>query len=529
MSVLLSSEPQRGTALAGTLPATLATGCVFPFRVIVAGRSIAIKSRMLVIGPRTLLCTFLLLLHLATPRARAYSLLTHEQLIDLTWQQSIVPLLLSRYPTLTPAQLEHARAYAYGGCVIQDIGYYPFGDGFFSDLTHYVRTGDFVVNLFRNAGNADELAFAVGALSHYIGDSIGHAQATNRAVPVEFPKLAAKYGDNVSYAEGEHQHVQTEFAFDINEIAHRHFAPVHYLRHVGLEVPTRQLALAFYQTYGLREDFTAGRSRRINVKGYRFAVRAFIPRIAYAVTVLHRKQLLRDLPPGSQDPDLVQLDTEIAAVAAANDWDRYRKKPGVGTYSLAGLLWILPKVGPVRLAAIKGPLPATEAAYIHSVARSTEQLNHALARFTPPPTTRPSAHEAAVADTHSQPPPSRPAAANPAAKQDIPRESRDPKHPLPNRDLDTGSPVKPGGYRLTDTTYARLLHGLAATPATPIPPGIKVDILSYYADPAAPITTKRSLQQWAVVQHDLATLAAIPITTEPDPFPTYAESSDTEE
>ncbi len=134
--------------------------------------------------------------------ARAYSLLTHEQLIDLTWQDSIVPLLLSRYPNLTPAQLEEARAYAYGGCVIQDIGYYPFGDVNFSNLTHYVRSGDFIVNLFRNAKNANELAFAVGALSHYIGDSIGHSEATNLAVPVEFPKLRAKYGPEVNYAEG---------------------------------------------------------------------------------------------------------------------------------------------------------------------------------------------------------------------------------------------------------------------------------------------------------------------------------------
>ena len=135
------------------------------------------------------LAVFLCFLGVVRP-AHAYSLLTHEQLIDLTWHSSIVPLLLSRYPDLTPAQLEHARAYAYGGCVIQDIGYYPFGDHFFSNLTHYVRSGDFVVNLFRNANNADELAFAVGALSHYIGDTFGHSEATNLAVPVEFPKLA---------------------------------------------------------------------------------------------------------------------------------------------------------------------------------------------------------------------------------------------------------------------------------------------------------------------------------------------------
>jgi len=116
--------------------------------------------------------------------ASGYSLLTHEQLIDLTWKDSIVPLLLSRYPNLTHAELDRARAYAYGGCVIQDIGYYPFGDQSFSNLTHYVRSGDFVVNLFRNAHDANELAFAIGALSHYIGDSIGHSEATNLAVPL---------------------------------------------------------------------------------------------------------------------------------------------------------------------------------------------------------------------------------------------------------------------------------------------------------------------------------------------------------
>ena len=203
-----------------------------------------LRARMLLI---------LLLLLPGQRRADAYSLLTHEQLIDLTWQNSIVPLLLSRYPNLTPADLERARAYAYGGCVIQDIGYYPFGDRSFSDLTHYVRSGDFVVSLFRNASNADELAFAVGALSHYIGDSVGHSTAINLAVPIEFPKLRAKYGPEVNYAQGKPQHVQTEFAFDIDEIAHHRVAPVRYLRHIGLQVPVKQLALAYYQTYGLTE------------------------------------------------------------------------------------------------------------------------------------------------------------------------------------------------------------------------------------------------------------------------------------
>jgi len=153
--------------------------------------------------------SLLLCLLLVCPPAGAYSLQTHEQLIDLTWQSSIVPLLRSRYPNITPQELERARSYAYAGSVIQDIGYYPFGDSFFSDLTHYVRTGDFIVHLFREAKDANQLAFAVGALSHYIGDNIGHSQATNRAVPVEFPKLAAKYGPVVTFGEDEHAHIQT--------------------------------------------------------------------------------------------------------------------------------------------------------------------------------------------------------------------------------------------------------------------------------------------------------------------------------
>ena len=451
--------------------------------------------------------------------AHAYSLLTHEELIDLTWESSIVPLLRSRYPNLTPAELEHARAYAYGGCVIQDIGYYPLGDQFFSDLTHYVRSGDFVVNLFRNAGNADELAFAIGALSHYIGDSVGHSEATNLAVPVEFPALRDRYGNVVSYAEGEHQHVQTEFGFDINQIAHHRFAPVHYQRQVGLEVPTKQLALAFYQTYGLTEDFTVHRRRRINVGAYRFAVHRFIPRIAYALTLLHRKKEPADL----NNAEIQQLEREIAVIEQQNHWDEYRRHAGIGTYTLAGVLFILPKFGPLKLAAVKNPTEKTEADYIHSVVQSEDQLKIALHRFTPPPTPNRTAQLAAAADTHSQPAPSAEMTAKPGSSQDIPRQSRDPMHPLPNRDLDTGSPVRPSGYRLTDFTYATLIHRLALTPQQPIPPGVKDDILAYYANLDLPFATKKKPEAWDALQHDLATLKTMPTSTAPEPYPTYGD------
>jgi hypothetical protein len=455
---------------------------------------------------------FALLLFLCVQHAAAYSLLTHEQLIDLAWKDSIVPLLLSHYPNLSPAQLDEARAYAYGGCVIQDIGYYPFGDKSFSDLTHYVRSGDFVVNLFRNAQNADELAFAVGALSHYIGDAVGHPVATNRAVPVEFPKLAAKYGVSVNYAEGEHQHVQTEFAFDIDEIAHHRLAPLRFLRHIGLKVPVKQLALAYYQTYGLREDFTARRGRRVNVRGYRFAARTFIPRIAYAVTVLHRRRE----PQEPDTPECREMIAEAAAINQENNWDAYRGRAGFETYAIAGLIFILPKIGPLKMVAVKGPTTATEADYMHSLALSIAIFRRMLGRFTPPAA-------GTASDGHASP--AALASIVAAASPDELLVASDPAHPLPNRDLDTGRLVQPGGYRLTDFTYALLLHRLVEDPTLSIPPQIKRDIQAYYANADAPIATKKDPQKWAEVQAELNTLASMPTSTEPQPYPTYGEDA----
>ncbi|HTK94099.1 MAG TPA: zinc dependent phospholipase C family protein, partial [Terriglobales bacterium] len=97
------------------------------------------------------------------PPARAYSVLSHEELIDMAWDGSIAPLLRTKFPKATPEEIKAAEAYAYGGCVIQDLGYYPFGSKFFSDLVHYVRSGDFVMALLHDAQNLNEYAFALGA------------------------------------------------------------------------------------------------------------------------------------------------------------------------------------------------------------------------------------------------------------------------------------------------------------------------------------------------------------------------------
>ena len=408
-------------------------------------------------------CLLLVLLAGSTaPPAYSYSFLTHELLVDLVWTDSIRPLLLARYPGLTEAQLEEAHAYAYGGCAIQDLGYYPFGKPNFSDLTHYVRSGDFVKNLIRDSRNANELAFAVGALAHYVGDTEGHSEAVNPSVAAEFPKLAEKYGPSVAYDKDPHAHVRTEFAFDVDQITQRRFPPRAYLEHVGIRVPNPLLRKAFFETYGLDEERVLG-SRRPTLRGYKFAVRRFLPRIAYAETVLHRKSMPPDVP----GPALNEINANMAKTEFVKKWEPYRHRAGIGTYSLAGLIVVLPKVGPLALLAIKGPTPETKEKYLESVNRSTAVLKRSLLQL------------------------------------------RTSNVTIANRDLDTGQRTRPGGYSLTDATYERLLKKITEQPDKGIPLGLKQDIEAYYADPNAPIRTKQDPAAWARVQAELVVIGSM--------------------
>jgi hypothetical protein len=414
---------------------------------------------------------FLGLLLAATP-AVPYSVQSHQELIDLAWKQSIRPILLKQYPKLTEAQLQEAHAYAYGGCAIQDFGYYPFGNKFFSDLTHYVRSGDFVVSLLRNAHTADELAFAIGSLSHYIGDTVGHSVAINLSVPVEFPKLEKRYGPNINYAQDPHAHVQTEFAFDINQLSKRRFAPSEYMKFVGLEVPRDLLRKAFFETYGLNLPDIIG-TKETSIRIYRYAVRRFLPNIARAETILHKKHFPTDPP----SPDLDELTKDLIQASTDNNWETYRKTPGFRSHLYAGFIFILPKVGTLKMLAIKGPTEQTEDLYIKSVNRSIRSMRFVLTHF----------------DT-------------------IERY-------LPNRDLDTGFVVKPGGYPLTDKTYATLLAMITKSPDKVVPNQLKHDLLGYYADPQAPIITKRDPEKWAQLQENLKTLEGMKTIGELDPLP----------
>ena len=403
----------------------------------------------------------LLLPFLCAQPLGAYSVFTHQELIDLAWTDGIRSLLLDRFPSTTPAQLREAHAYAYGGCLIQDMGYYPFGKKFFSNLTHYARTGDFVVNLFRNAHDVNEYAFAVGALSHYVGDSIGHSRAVNPATAVEFPNLEQKFGPSVNYGESPHGHIRTEFAFDIGQIAKKTFAPPSYLQHVGFRVPGRLIERAFVQTYGFDIHELSGRRFSPVLRSYRSSVRSFIPAFAGAEVVLHGGQF----PPDVQDDAYRKFADRLSRAAYERYWKHPDPGPGFGSHVLAIVVKIVPKIGAISDLAIKVPNERTEDWYIRSVNETVDRFQQLLTDL--------------------------------RTKNVL---------LLRNRDLDTGAAVKPGAYPLADITYAQLLHRIVSKPDRLVPIGVRRDLLKYYADPNAPIVTKKDRHAWQTVLSELHTL-----------------------
>ena len=214
-----------------------------------------------------------------------YTVLTHEAIIDSVWDSSLQKLLLKRFPDATPEDLVRAHAYAYGGCILQDMGYYPFSSRFFSDLTHYVRSGDFIVALIRESQDLNEYAFALGALEHYAADTEGHRIATNRAVPILYPELRRKFGSDVTYWDNPLAHVRTEFGFDVLQVASGRYAPDGYRNFIGFQVSRAVLERAFQDTYGIEMKDVFG-NLTLALGSYRHSIGSIIPgmtRVAWSL------------------------------------------------------------------------------------------------------------------------------------------------------------------------------------------------------------------------------------------------------
>ena len=403
----------------------------------------------------------------------AYSVLTHEEIVDLLWADQIKPLILKRYPGLSEEQLKEAHAYAYGGAVIQDLGYYPFGSVEFSNLVHYVRTGDFVRELLAQSSDADEYAFALGALSHYASDIAGHP-AVNQAVAIEYPKLRAKFGTSIRYAQDKTAHLKTEFGFDTVQVEKNRYASQQYHDFIGFQVSKSLLERVFPIVYGVqlkdvlpREDLAIG--------SYRYSVSRLIPEMTQVALQTHKKDLMRETPDFAKEKFLYRLSRSNYE----KEWGKDYVKPGLGTRILSTLLRFMPRIGPFKGLGFKSPTPQTEDLYIKSVNSTVDQYRALL--------------------------------------QEVGADSL----VLPNYDLDSGNPTKEGEYSLTDTTYAKLLGQLAKSKFDQTTPELRDNVLQFYSDVPASIQTKGDKARSASVLALLDQLRAVTPVASADAVATH--------
>jgi hypothetical protein len=395
--------------------------------------------------------------------------LTHEEIVDLLWTDQIRPLLLKKYPGLSEQQITEAHAYAYGGAVIQDLGYYPFGNREFSDLVHYVRSGDFVRELLLESQNVDEYAFALGALSHYASDIAGHP-AVNQAVAISYPKLRAKFGKSVRYAQDKTAHLKTEFGFDTVQVAKNRYASQQYHDFIGFQVSKPLLERVFPVVYGMplkdvltHEDLAVG--------SYRWAVGRMIPEMTQVALQTHKKELIRETPNFTKKKFLYRL----SRTDYEKQWGKDYKKPGLGTRILSTLLRYMPRVGPFKGLAFKNPTPQTEDLYFKSINTTVDQYRAFLIQV---------------------------------GKDSL---------TLPNRDFDTGNATKAAEYSLTDDTYAKLLAQLSERKFNLTPPELRDNILQFYSDLSVQIETKKDGARWQALLTELDELkAAVPAPTVAD-------------
>jgi hypothetical protein len=398
---------------------------------------------------------------LSCQNAYAYSVLTHEAIVDSTWDSAIKPLLLKRFPTATPDDLTAAHAYAYGGCIIQDLGYYPFGSKFFSDLTHYVRSGDFILNMIRESQDLDEYAFALGALAHYAADNNGHRMATNVSVPLLYPKLRQKFGNSVTYADDPFSHSKTEFGFDVFQSAKSRYASAAYKSFVGFQVAKPVLERAFEDTYGMKIE-RLFLSLDLAIGSYRRAVGTILPALTKVAWQIKSQEIRKEVPGITRKRFLYNLSRS----SYEKNWGRTYERPGIRSRILASFFHIVPRVGPFKALAFEKLTPETERLYMAGFNASIDRYRELLGEV---------GHD---------------------------------KLRLRNDNFDVGEGTQAGKYKLTDAAYAKLLHKLDGH-YVDLPQDLRSDILAFYQDLNLPIATKANEGEWARLQEELSHLGAI--------------------
>jgi len=398
-------------------------------------------------------CLALLLL-ISTPAAFGYSVLTHEAIVDSLWDASIQKMLLKRFPAATPEELERAHAYVYGGCILQDMGYYPFSSKLFSDLTHYVRSGDFVLALIRESQDLDEYAFALGALAHYAADNSGHRLATNLAVPILYPKLRARFGKEVTYGDDPLSHIRTEFGFDVLQVAQGRYATDRYRAFIGFQIAKPVLERAFLDTYGIamKDVFE---NLDLALGSFRYSVGSIIPGMTRVAWQLKGDQVTKEIPGMTKQKFLYNLSRS----SYEKEWGMMYHRPGIRTRLVTWVLEYIPKSGPFKSLAFRAPTPEVEKMFMTSFNATIDSYRLLLANVD-------------------------------AGRME-----------LANENFDLGEPTSPGKYAEADRAYDKLLGKLADQKFAAVSPELRDNLVDYYRGRKPPVSpaTKKAGAEWAKV------------------------------
>lgn len=382
--------------------------------------------------------------------SQAYSVLTHEAIIDSAWEDAIKPLLVARYPAATEDELKDAYSYAYGGAIVADAGYYPFGNKFFSDLLHYVRSAEFVEALIRDSADVNEYAFALGALAHYAADNNGHRLAVNLAVPMLYPKLERKFGNRVTYDQSPSTHLKTEFGFDVIQVAKGHYASESYHHYIGFNVSKPALEKAFRDTYSI-ELGSVFSNYDLAIGTFRRSVSNVIPELTRAAWQNKKDDIQKDIPGAAKKKFIYNL----SRADYEKEWHNQYMHQSFGSKIIALLIRLVPKIGPFRSLSFKIPTPEAEKLFMASFNSTLDQYKQLL-------------HDS-----------------------DAAREAA-----MTNINLDTGSVTGPGDYPLADKTYAELLDKLSKDHFASVSPELRTVLLTYYGNPDAPFATKKNKAEW---------------------------------
>ena len=377
---------------------------------------------------------------------KAYSVLTHEAIIDANWDHVLLPLLKTKFPAASAGELKTAHAYAYGGAVVPDMGYYPFGSKLFTNLLHYVRSGDFAEAVLSEAENLNEYAFALGILCHYCADNYGHKLGVNVCVPIIYPKMKKKFGDVVTYDKNHISHLRTEFAFDVLQTARGNYSSEAYHDFIGFEVAKPLLQRAFFKTYGLDVDDLFGDFSR-TVGTFRWIVKSFFPTITKTAWSTRSYEIRKTLPNATGRSFIYRMHHKNYRHEFGNE------KPRFFVQVLSAFIELLPKIGPLRVLNFKVPEADAEKFFIKSFDTTVSHYSKNIAQL------------------------------------------QNGNIKLSNINFDTGEKTAPAEYRLADKSYAEWLLKLLDKNFETTSPAIKQNILNFYGDNEAASFTKQNLKQ----------------------------------